>query len=516
MSLLQRMIMSYTKRWSRTLSAALLLLAGCAKYERRPLELDQYAEDWPLREIRVDSIREYAETLADGEENAPYDPSDGLSLAEAEAVALVFNPQLRLARAQADVPLASAREAGWWPDPEFEAKVLHFANRRSRTRFRFEGPSFGGVNAGVIGANGLSADGLEITPPGFRRTEGDFINDPWILSASLGVTIPISGRLAVEQDWSWAEYRASWQRILISEWELLTHLRAAWLDWSTTRERIEVIKAFIEQLATVATMTERLAAAGELKPTDARLLAVELARQRTALQTAESQAELQRLGLFAVLGLAPEAPVELQPDVFLPHIEDVPESRRDTLLRRNPRIMAVRAEYEVAEQRLRLEVRKQYPDLNLGPSYSLEGGLSRLGLGFGIPIPLWNHNRQAVAEAIAEREAARTHAQAQIEQVFSELARAEARLRYAAQRREMLLEDVAPLVDRQVEETRKLLDLGEVDVLVLREALSSAVETKLELLAATLAEAQAVSALRQMLEPRWITPSQAETEENDE
>jgi len=513
MRLLQRLIMSHIQRWSRALPALLLVLTGCARYERRPLELEQYAETWVLHDINVDSIREYAETLADGEEDAPYDPSDGLCLAEAEAVALVFNPQLRLARAQAEVPLASAREAGWWPDPEFEAKVQRFADRGSRAKFRFDGPSFDGVNTGIFGP---SANGLETTPPGIRRGGGDFIDDPWIVSASLSITIPISGRLAVEQDWAWAEYAASWRRILISEWELLTRLRAAWLEWSTTRERIEVIKTSIEQLGTVATMTGRLAAAGELKPTDARLLLVKLLRQRTALQAAESEAELQRLGLFAMLGLAPEAPVELQPQVFLPCIDEVPDSRRTTLLRRNPRILAVRAEYKAAEERLRLEVRKQYPDLNIGPSYSFEEGFSRLGFGFGFPIPLWNHNRQAVAEATAEREAARARAEAKIEQVLSELARAEARLRFAAERREMLLDEVVPLVDRQVEETRKLLDLGEVDVLVLRDALSSAVETKLELLASTLAEAQAASALQQMLEPRWITPSQAEVEEDDE
>jgi len=517
MRLLQRMIMSHIRRWSRALPASLLVLTGCATYERQPLELEQYPTSWPLRELNIDSIREYAETLADGEEDAPYDPSDGLSLAEAEAVALVFNPRLRLARAQADVPLASAREAGWWPDPEFEAKVMRFADRGSRTKFRFDEPSFDGVNTGIVGANGPSADGLETTPLGFRRAErGEFIDDPWIVSGSLSITIPISGRLAVEQDWAWAEYHASWRRILISEWELLTCLRAAWLEWSSTRERIEVIKAFVEQLGTVATTTERLAAAGELKPTDARLLLIELRCQRTALQAAESEAELQRLEILAMLGLAPEAPVELHADMFLPRIDEAPDSRRDTLLRRDPRITAVRAEYEAAEQRLRLEVRKQYPDLNLGPSYTFSEGFPRLGLGFGFPIPLWNHNRQAVAEASAEREAARTHAEARIEQVVSELARAEARLRNAAQRRKMLLDDVAPLVDRQVKETRTLLDLGEVDVLVLRDALSSAVETKLDLLAATLAEAQAANALQQMLEPRWITPSQAEAQENDE
>jgi cobalt-zinc-cadmium efflux system outer membrane protein len=494
----------------------LTLLAGCATYERRPLELEQYAAAWPERELDVESVHAFADALAAGaDDRAPYDPADGLSLAAAEAVALVFNPQLRLARAEAEVPLASAREAGWWPDPEFEAEVLRFVNRGSRSRFKFDGPSFDGINTGIIGANGLSPSGLEFTPPGYRRVEGDFIDDPWIVGASLSITIPISGRLAVEQDWAWAEYRASWRRILISEWELLIRLRAAWLDWSTTTKRISLVTDYVAQLRAVASIADRLVAAGELKPTDARLLAIELQRQRTALQSLEAEQEQQRLELFALLGVAPEAPVRLLPAVFLPEI-DTPESdRRDQLLASDPRILAVRAAYEAAEQRLRLEVREQYPDLNIGPSYSFEEGFSRLGFGFGFPIPLWNHNRQAVAEAVAEREATRVQAQTQIEQVFSELARAETRLRFATERRQMLLNDVVPLVDRQVEDTRRLLELGEVDVLVLRDALGSAVETKLEVLSATLAEAQAANVLQQMLAPRWITPSQADTEEED-
>ena len=501
---------------ARPSCAVLVLLVGCATYERRPLELKQYAETWPARAIDTESVHAFASALAAGaEKNAPYNPRDGLSLAEAEAVALVFNPQLRLIRAQAEVPLASAREAGWWPDPEFEAEVLRFASRGPSTRFKFDGPSFDGVNTGIIGANGLSPSGLELTPPGYRRVPGDFIDDPWIVGASLSITIPISGRLAVEQDWAWAEYRAAWRRILISEWELLNRLRAAWLEWSTTDKRVDVVAEYIEQLGTVASIADRLAKAGELQPTESRLLAIELQRQRTTLQSLENQREQQRLQLFALLGVAPEAPVKLLPAVSLPPIAVSAPDRRNLLLDRDPRILAVRAAYEAAEQRLRLEVRKQYPDLNIGPSYSFEEGFSRLGFGFGFPIPLWNRNRQAVAEAGAEREAARVQAQAQIEQVWSELARVETRLRFAAERRQMLLKDVVPLVDRQVEDNRKLLDLGEVDVLVLRDALGSAVDTKLEMLSATLAEAQAANALQQMLVPRWITPSQAVTEEEN-
>ncbi len=494
---------------------ALLILAGCATYERRPLHLEKYAEELPSRQIDVEPVLQFAQALTDEEPTQPFDLSDGLSLPEAEAVALVFNPQLRRVRAQADVPLATAREAGWWPDPQFEAAVLLVGNRGRRTRYEFDRLRFVGVNTDMLLPNNTVLDGIDYSAPGYRKVPGNYVSKPWTVEAGLNITIPISGRLAVEKDWAWAEYDTAWRQILVAEWELLTRLRDAWLSWSTTGERIAVTEEYVGRLERIVGTADRLAAAGEMKSTDARVLQIELSRRRMDLQLLQAQAAQQRLELFAMLGVDPEASVELQEDVFLPTIDIPLEERRDTLLKRHPRVLAVQADYESAEQRLRLEIRNQYPDLTIGPSFSWEEGLSRLGMGWGLPIPVWNHNRQAVAEATAEREAARVRAAVVVESVFSELAQAEIRQRYATERRELLLDNVAPLVDRQVEETRKLLAFGEVEVLLLRDAISRSLDTKLAVLDATLAEAQARNALKQMLEPRWITPSQAEIEENE-
>ena len=502
--------MSKKNRRLARVGAVLTLISGCATYESRPLELNEYVDRWPARDIADETVEAYARQLVSDEQDAPYDASDGLSVTEAEAVALVFNPKLRLARAQAKVPLASAVEAGWWPDPQFQAQVLRFTHRGADSRFRFDGPSINGVNTGVVSGNGV-----EVTPPGIRRVGGEFIDDPWIIGGSLNVTIPISGRLAVEQDWSWAMYRASWRQILIAEWDVLTQLRAAWLEWSVTRGRLTVVSEYLEQLGAVARIANRLADAGELKPTEARLLDIELQRQRTVKQGLEGQVAGQKLTLLAMLGLAPEVPVDLVPSVFVAGFDDHDVTRRKLLLDRHPRVHASRARYEAAEQRLRLEIREQYPDVTLGPTYSLEEGFSRFGFGISVPLPLWSRNRQAIAEAMADREAARIQAQTTLEAVMSNLAQVEVRLRFASERRRMLSDEVAPLVDRQVTETRDLLELGEINVLVLRDAISSAVETKLELLTATLAEAQAANELQQMLAPRWITPSEQNIKESN-
>ena len=107
--------------------AVILGVIGCQSYQRQPLDLTDYASQWAARSLNVEAVGTYAASLADAADSpAPFDSKDGLSLNEAEAVALHFNPQLLIARSQADVPLAGAEEAGWWPDPDFQVQVLRY------------------------------------------------------------------------------------------------------------------------------------------------------------------------------------------------------------------------------------------------------------------------------------------------------------------------------------------------------------------------------------------------------
>ncbi len=483
-------------------AAALAAASGCRTHQRQPLQLADYAEQWPDRPLDIEPIQQYAAMLAGSPESpAPFDSSDGLSLHEAEAVALHFNPQLRLARADAEVPLASARQAGWWPDPQFEAELLRFVDRGDKTRFKFDGPSIDGINA----------SGPEVTPLGFRRVDGDYIDDPWIAGAGLTITIPISGRLAVAKDLAWSQYTAAWRRIAVQEWELITALRTAWLEWSSAVERLRITREYVARLEDIAATTERLVAAGEMRPTEGRLLQIELARRRTSLWSLEREQEQPRLLLLALLGLTPQAPVKLYPQIPSAAVGVPPHRRKAELVAHHPRIKSAEADYETAEQQLRLEIRRQYPDVNIGPSYSFEEGFSRLGFGLGLALPLWNRNRQAIAEAGAARDAARIRAQAVTEGVLSSWAQVEMRLNYATQRRTALLEQVAPLVEQQVTDSRTLLRLGEIDVLLLRDALTSSLDTKIELLDAAVAEGRAANELQQMLRPRWFTPAPPQT-----
>jgi outer membrane protein, heavy metal efflux system len=73
-----------------------------------------------------------------------------------------------------------------------------------------------------------------------------------------------------------------------------------------------------------------------------------------------------------------------------------------------------------AESALKLEIAKQYPDVNFSPGYDYNSGQNRRQLGLNVELPL-NRNRGPIAEAEARRVTAEKRFLAQQAMVQSEL-----------------------------------------------------------------------------------------------
>jgi len=79
------------------------------------------------------------------------------------------------------------------------------------------------------------------------------------------------------------------------------------------------------------------------------------------------------------------------------------------------------AGYAAAEARVRLEVARQYPDLQLGPGMFFDHGENKWTLLFGLPSLLLNRNHGPITEAEANRTVAGARFTEQQELVLSEL-----------------------------------------------------------------------------------------------
>jgi len=433
-------------------------VVGCQAYERKPLDAPGTAAAWLARTPSDETARQFAErlALAEGRPADSFDPSDGLTLAEGEPVAIVFNRHLRLARLEANVTRATSEFAGLWADP---------------------------------------VAGVEL-----ERILGGVAN-PWIVAATIGITLPISGRLEVEKARAGAAYVAELQGVAAKEWATRAALREMWLAWSAQVIRAELASELVERLGVVTALAEKQEKAGVLSRIDARLFVVELAGREADAMTASALTVELELQVRDVLGLAPEAPIRLLPSLtFLPRVADL-EDLRTSMERGNTELAAVRSTYEVAEESLRLEIRKQYPDLTIGPGYKNEDDHSRLLLGLSMPMPLWNRNQQGVAEATAKREVARARFETTYEHLASRVAIALAHYRAGHDVRESLEARVVPLADQQDADVRRVAELGRVDPLILLAAILAQHSAKLRLTDAMAVESIGAVRLDELIGP---------------
>jgi cobalt-zinc-cadmium efflux system outer membrane protein len=277
------------------------------------------------------------------------------------------------------------------------------------------------------------------------------------------------------------------------------------MEWSAARMRSEISKELIARLRDVAFLADRQEAAGSMTRVDARLFRVELTGREADAIAMDARVRELELQLRAMLGLAPQLPLTLIPTVaFSARVTSI-EELRQMLDSSNPELAAVRAEYEASEQSLRTEVRKQYPDLTIGPGYASDQGDNRVQLGLSLPIPLWNRNQQGVAQAAARREVAHGRFETTYEHLSSQLAIAMVRFDAGRAQRALIESSVVPLADEQEADVRRLAALGRVDPMLLLESVKSQYAAKMRLVDAHVSESIGAVRLDELIGPPEIT-----------
>lgn len=418
------------------------LSGGCQSYAPKPLDLPGHLAAFLDRTPDSPQVEAFATRLTSSTSpsSAPFSLLDGATCAEAESVALVFNADLRLARLRAGVMQASADNAGRWEDPTL---------------------------------------GVDLT----RIVQGT--PHPWKVFSSIGLTLPLSGRLEIEKQRAGFEHAVELARVAQREWDIRIELRRAWIDWSSLDIQLTTSRAFSTLVDQVLSVVDAMEQAGEMARTESRLFRIEKATRLAESAALQSRLDQSLLRIKHLMGLSPDANLELTSNGFADMLaSSEPPLDPAQLETRNPSMTVARTEYDVAEKTLELEIRKQYPDLHIGPGYGREDGQDQVLLGLSIPLPLLNGNRQAIATAIAAREASKAAAEVALEKLISDTRSASARLKAAQTQREAFEQQIVPLVDAQYADVRSIAQLGEVNTLVLLESLSRQHEAKTRLIEA--------------------------------
>ncbi|MGH8652672.1 MAG: TolC family protein [Gammaproteobacteria bacterium] len=292
-------------------------LAGCVSYQPQRLNTRSTLLN-DVAHIRIDRSQMPLPELVAHEFNA----EGGLGMTEIAMLAVVNNPDLKVARADARVSHAQAFGAGLLPDPQF-----HFG-------LDFPYNALGAVTA-------------------FNMSLSEDIN---------ALIQHDANRKAAREEARKTDLNLLWQ-----EWQIVAKARTLFVRVTQDERLMEVLA---KNRALFADRYDRTQSA----PHRGLLSLDAVTPHLTALQDVDRQIrDLERLNntdkhdLNALLGLAPEVPVQLKGPVMLPPLE--PErvlSLLSDLPRRRPDLIALQYSYNAEDQRYRVAILGQFPALNLG------------------------------------------------------------------------------------------------------------------------------------------------------
>ncbi len=338
------------------LPLALLLLASCAHYTPRPLDLTAGPADYAGRRLDDSAL------------------TTALAVAGAPAAWNAY----RLA------------EAAWWLRPE-----------RSRSAAEVRVAEAALRTAGAHPDPGASLD-LE------RSFSGRDGSSPWAIAAGPSLTLELGGKRQARQERARAGVVAALAARAVEARSVRGQVHAAALSLLLARraqQRAELRAALTDTLLSGVRSRFRDGATSQLE-----VARVERERQEAENERLHRRRELQlaEAALAAAVGVPPDAlagiPLDLTgpPDcrsATLPGLD----SLRAKALTRRPELGLVLADYLAAEADVRLEVAASWPDLVLGPGLLFDHGVGKWTIGFGLPALAVNRHRGPIAEAEARR-----------------------------------------------------------------------------------------------------------------
>lgn len=263
--------------------------------------------------------------------------------------------------------------------------------------------------------------------------------------------------------------RLAIQEALVSYYRALRALLAATLLEERVNQDNEILR-----------VAQRRRDAGDASLLEVQLVQAELAKDRAALIRARAETEALMLGLLAQLAMPASAAVQLAPGFPTLEAPAAPPIVADRLSER-PDLVALRREVQAAEARVRLEQRSGLPNPTFTIEYGREEAAEVIKAGIGLPLPVLNRNRGAIASAQAEVRRSQALLDARTRAVEVELLSAHRRA-VAAVEAQGTMSEAETLSQDTLKRTLRAYEAGELDLISVLTVRREALNTRRDLL----------------------------------
>jgi outer membrane protein, heavy metal efflux system len=383
----QRRALAIARRYGAPIAAWCALGAalgagnsGCVHYKAAPLEPQVSSEQFAARRLNDPQLGEKLRPFLPQAQTVW--PPNEWGRAQLLAVALTQNPELAVARAQAQAVLAREITAGEMPNPDL-------------------------------------------------LLESEYaIHDthPWLYGIELDWLLRSHERRRLEIEIARLDTANARLQLLDQVWAVRHALAAALSDAECARRSLILLDRLGKAQDKLLSFEEQRVAAGEDPPSE--LLTARRARIEIEQQESEQRAlaDAAQAAVAKSLGMPPQALDGITlawPDWGDPppvHDEELRSRSEQALLSRADLGVAI-GEYSMAERKFHLAVARQYPELVLEPGYYWDHGIAKFPFDVGFTLP-FNGNRGEIAEARAGRDLAGQRLLALQASIYGEIAAA--------------------------------------------------------------------------------------------
>lgn len=299
---------------------------------------------------------------------------------------------------------------------------------------------------------------------GVSATKAEGVPQPWTLTYGLTFPIELGGKRRLRVKQVRLQVEAAELSVADTAWKLRSGVRAALVDWRQARESSLAAEREASLRGDLLKLQDQRMALGEIGAPEHAASALEAQRAEAARLVALTDLRRAASSVALTAGLPLPAlqarlDAEPAPDLALPAA--LPPENTNALIHRLD-VRRVLLAWDQNETALDQELAQRVPNLSIGPGYSFDQGVKKWSLGLSVDLPLFDHRKGPIAEAVARRGVI----EAQLRQVethaLSEAALAESR--YAAAR-ERLQAQMEAMKNQQarLDTAQRAFDLGGTD-----------------------------------------------------
>src|ERR1043166_105993 len=397
-----------------------VLLAGCVRFENKPISPAATAEHLEARSLSDTNFKAFLETNL--QHTFTEWPLTNIDFPALTLAAFYFHPGLDVARAQWAVARGGEAIAGARPNPV-----------------------------------------LAVTP-GYSANPPHGVS-PWFPSVTLDVPIETAGKRGYRTAHAQHLSEAARLNIVAAAWRVRSDVRLALVDYATARRRVQLLREHAALQQRVTELLEQRLAAGAVGAPEVSPARIAVVKLRADLADAERQLTDARAKIAESLGLPARAIDGVEFTFDLAQTSDAAllsaEVRREALLGRAD-VLAALSDYAASQSALQLEIARQYPDLHFNPGYQYDQGENKWSLGLSVELPVLYRNQGGITEAKAKRDEAAAKFLALQARVISEIDRALLN-RAAAIEQVRQLEELSRARQQQVEQVETAFKAGAAD-----------------------------------------------------